>query len=54
MTLGLEYPVELYLIISRQLPQAQQWLERFNAGFARIQKNGTYAQIVARHGMPIK
>lgn len=54
LTLGVEYPVELYLIISRQLPQAQQWLERFNAGFSRIQKNGTYAQILTRHGMQIK
>lgn len=54
LTLGLEYPVELYLIISRQLPQAQQWLERFNTGLGRIQKNGTYAQIVVRHGLQAK
>ncbi len=54
LTLGLEYPVELYLIISRQLPQAQQWLERFNTGLARIQKNGTYAKILARHKMQAK
>lgn len=54
LTLGLEYPVELYLIISRQLPQAQQWLERFNAGLAKIQKNGSYAKILLRHKMQAK
>jgi polar amino acid transport system substrate-binding protein len=54
LTLGLEYPVELYLIISRQLPQAQQWLERFNVGLAKIQKNGSYAKILLRHKMQIK
>lgn len=54
LTLGLEYPVELYLIVSRQLPQAQQWIERFNTGLARIQKNGTYAKILARHKVQTK
>lgn len=54
LSLGLEYPVELYLIMSRQLPQARQWLERFNTGLGRIQKNGAYAQILVRHGMQVK
>lgn len=54
LALGMEYPVELYLIISRQLPQAQQWLERFNTGLARIQKNGAYAKILTRHKMQVK
>lgn len=54
LTLGLEYPVELHLIISRQLPQAQQWLERFNTGLARIQKNGSYAKILQRHKIQVK
>lgn len=54
LTLGLEYPVELYLIISRQLPQAQQWIERFNTGLARIQKNGTYGKILVRHKIQAK
>ena len=35
--------VELVIDLPRQLPQAQQWLERFNAGLAKIQKNGSYA-----------
>ncbi len=54
LTLGLEYPVELYLIISRQLPQAQQWIERFNTGLTRIQKNGSYAKILGRHKIQAK
>ena len=52
LNVGLEYPVELYLIVSRQLPQAQQWVDRFNQGLGKIQKNGVYAQILARHKMP--
>ena len=48
---GVEYAVDLHLIISRQLPLAQLWLERFNNGFAKIQKNGVYAQIIARHAL---
>ena len=54
LTLGLEYPVELYLIISRQLPLAQQWMDRFNAGLSNIQKNGTYGKILARHKIQAK
>ncbi len=51
LNVGLEYPVELYLMVSRQLPQAQKWIDRFNQGLGKIQKNGVYAQILARHKM---
>lgn len=39
-----------YFIVSRQLPEAQKWLLRFNTGLKVIKKDGTYQQIVNRFG----
>lgn len=41
--------VDYFLIVSRQLPNAPKWLERFDAGLKRIRDNGTFQRIVDRY-----
>lgn len=43
--------VDYFLIVSRKLPNAQAWVNRFNAGLKRIQSNGTYQRIVQRYNV---
>lgn len=39
---------EYFLIVSRKLPQAQMWIDRFNEGLKTIKENGAYRRIVTR------
>ena len=48
MMLPVDYQVEYFLIFPRTQPDAKDWLARFNAGLAQIQRNGTYAKLTAR------
>ena len=47
LNLNLVGDVGYYVIVSRQLPDAQRWVERFNAGLKHIKSNGTYQRILA-------
>lgn len=38
----------LYLIVSRANPKAQQIIEKFNNGLNKIKRNGTYSKILAK------
>lgn len=40
-----------YFIVSKTLPQAAQWMARFDAGLQKIRKNGRYAEILRQFGM---
>lgn len=48
MDLNLVGSTDYFLIVSRKYPDAQSWLDRFNAGLKRIKDDGTYQRIVTR------
>lgn len=43
--------VDYFLIVSRQLPNAQDWITRFDAGLKTIRADGTYQRIVQRYNI---
>ena len=43
----------LSLMVSRNYPEAQELLERFNRGLATILANGVYQKIMQRHNIPV-
>ena len=48
LMLPVDYQVEYFLIFPRTQADSKEWLSRFNAGLALIQRNGTYARLTAR------
>jgi polar amino acid transport system substrate-binding protein len=48
LMLPVDYQVEYFLIFPRTQADSKEWLSRFNAGLAMIQRNGTYARLTAR------
>jgi len=41
---------EVYLVVSRQHPEAQKLIDAFNAGLARFKENGGYDALLAEYG----
>lgn len=50
LMLSVDYTVDYFLIFPRTQPDSKEWLARFNAGLAQIQRNGTYARLTSRKG----
>lgn len=48
LKLNLVGSTDYFLILSRSHPDAQSWLQRFDAGLKRIKEDGTYQRILTR------
>jgi polar amino acid transport system substrate-binding protein len=48
LDLGLLSESKYYFIVSKSLPNAAEWISRFDAGLKIIQKNGTYQKILTQ------
>lgn len=53
LDLTLVGPVHYYLIVSRSLPNARAWVERFDQGLQQIHSDGTFQRIVKRYNIPV-
>ncbi len=42
-----------FLMTSRNYPQTEQLLERFNQALAKLRRNGVYKEIAERHGLTV-
>jgi polar amino acid transport system substrate-binding protein len=42
-----------FLMTSRNYPQTEQLLERFNQALAKLRRNGVYKEIAERHGVTV-